>query len=59
MVATHLAKQHLQQIGGTSFASGINLTLAETTTIAAQVAGMLTLDGHCKTLDATADGYVR
>ena len=25
----------------------------------AQVAGMLTLDGHCKTLDVTADGYAR
>jgi acyl transferase domain-containing protein len=24
-----------------------------------QVAGMLTLDGRCKTLDASADGYVR
>ena len=24
-----------------------------------QVAGMLTLDGRCKTLDSSADGYVR
>lgn len=51
--------QQLQPPIGTSLASGINLTLAETTTAAAQVAGMLTLDGHCKTLDASADGYVR
>ncbi len=28
-------------------------------TAPAQVAGMLTLDGRCKTLDASADGYVR
>jgi len=51
--------QQLQPPIGASLASGINLTLAETTTAAAQVAGMLTLDGHCKTLDASADGYVR
>ena len=37
----------------------VNLMLAETTTAAAQVAGMLTMDGRCKTLDAAADGYVR
>ena len=59
VVATHLAVQSLQQHDGASLASGVNLTLAETTTVAAQVAGMLTLDGHCKTLDASADGYVR
>ena len=59
LVATHLAMQHLQEHGGASFAAGVNLALAETTTIAAQAAGMLTLDGHCKTLDANADGYVR
>lgn len=59
VVATHLAVQSLQHHDGASLACGVNLTLAETTTIAAQVAGMLTLDGHCKTLDASADGYVR
>ena len=40
-------------------AGGINLMLAERTTAAAQVAGMLNLEGRCKTLDAVADGYVR
>lgn len=39
--------------------AGINLMLAETTSAGAQAAGMLTLDGRCKTLDAAADGYVR
>ena len=39
--------------------AGVNLILAETTSAGAQAAGMLTLDGRCKTLDAAADGYVR
>jgi acyl transferase domain-containing protein len=39
--------------------ASVNLMLAEMTTIAAHVAGMLSIDGHCKTLDAAADGYVR
>ena len=28
-------------------------------TVRPQAAGMLTLDGHCKTLDSSADGYAR
>ena len=59
LVATHMGMQHLHSHGGAVLACGVNLMLAETTTAAAQVAGMLTLDGHCKTLDAAADGYVR
>ena len=39
--------------------AGVNLLLAESTTAATQAAGMLALDGRCKTLDAAADGYVR
>lgn len=39
--------------------AGLNLTMrAETTAVLAK-AGMLTPDGRCKTLDASADGYVR
>ncbi len=61
LVGMHLGMQHLggHREGGTALAAAVNLTLAETTTAAAQVAGMLTLDGRCKTLDAAADGYVR
>ena len=59
MVATHLAMQYLGSNGFKALAACVNLMLAETTTAAAQVAGMLTMDGRCKTLDATADGYVR
>jgi acyl transferase domain-containing protein len=59
MVATHLGRQHLAGVGGSAVAAGVNLMLAETTTAAAHAAGMLTPDGRCKALDASADGYVR
>ena len=60
LVGVHLARQHLGACsGGAALAAGVNLMLAETTTAAAQAAGMLTPDGRCKTLDAAADGYVR
>lgn len=59
MVAAHSAAQHLERRGGAALSAGINLMLAERTTAAAQIAGMLTANGRCKTLDAAADGYVR
>ena len=59
LVASHLAVQHLRGDGRAALAGGVNLMLLETTTGAAQAAGMLTLNGRCKTLDASADGYVR
>ena len=59
MVGTHTAAQGLLKHGGCALAGGVNLMLAESTTAAALTAGMLTIDGHCKTLDASADGYVR
>jgi acyl transferase domain-containing protein len=59
MVAAHSAAQHLERRGGAALSAGINLMLAERTTAAAQIAGMLTVNGRCKTLDAAADGYVR
>ena len=59
LVATHLALQHIHTFGGGAISGGVNLMLSETTTAAAQAAGMLTQDGRCKTLDAAADGYVR
>ena len=43
----------------TSFSVGVNLTLAPDTGQVLKQAGMLALDGRCKTLDASADGYVR
>ena len=59
LVGTHLGMQHLKVHQASALAAGVNLMLAQTTTAAAQAAGMLTLDGHCKTIDASADGYVR
>jgi acyl transferase domain-containing protein len=38
---------------------GINLTQIPDTTMMFHKAGMLSADGRCKTLDASADGYVR
>lgn len=59
LVAVHTAAQTLHKHGGSALAGAVNAMLAESTTAAAFTAGMLTSDGRCKTLDATADGYVR
>ena len=39
--------------------AAVNLMLSEATTGVTQAAGMLAMDGRCKTLDQAADGYVR
>ena len=39
--------------------SGVNVMITPETPAAFQKAGMLSADGRCKTLDSTADGYVR
>ena len=39
--------------------SGVNLTLMPETPAMFQRAGMMSPEGRCKTLDASADGYVR
>ena len=51
--------QHIRGGAAAALAAGVNLMLAATTTAAAQAAGMLAPDGHCKSLDASADGYAR
>jgi acyl transferase domain-containing protein len=42
-----------------SMACGVNLMLASTSLVVASIAGMLSGNGRCKTLDQSADGYVR
>ena len=39
--------------------AGVNLLLTPNTTAMTQKAGMLALDGRCKTLSPAADGYAR
>ena len=58
-MAIHTAVQNLLKNGGSALAGAVNTMLAESTTAAAFTAGMLTSDGRCKAVDATADGYVR
>lgn len=60
LVALHMARQSL--IAGESdvaLAGGVNLMLSPEVHVNFVRAGMLALDGRCKTFDASADGYVR
>ncbi|MCU1273702.1 MAG: hypothetical protein JWO48_1133, partial [Bryobacterales bacterium] len=60
LVSVHLAMQSLR--GGEcnlALAGGVNLLLLPETTIIFSKAKMMSPDGHCKTFDAGADGYVR
>lgn len=60
LVALHLACQSLRR-GECRMAltGGVNLILSPEMTIAFSKAQMMSPDGHCKTYDATANGYVR
>jgi natural product biosynthesis luciferase-like monooxygenase protein/amino acid adenylation domain-containing protein len=60
LVAVHAACQSLRA-GETRLAlvGGVNLLLTPKLTEALARAGMMSTDGHCKTFDAAADGYVR
>jgi acyl carrier protein len=60
LVAAHSAVTSMQ-LGHCSAAAaaGANLMLVPDTPAAFQRAGMLSVEGRCKTLDAAADGYVR
>jgi acyl transferase domain-containing protein/NADPH:quinone reductase-like Zn-dependent oxidoreductase/acyl carrier protein len=60
LMATHLACQSLWR-GETDLAvvGGVNAMLRPEGTMGFSKAGMLALDGHCKSFDARGDGYVR
>jgi acyl transferase domain-containing protein len=60
LVGTHLACTSLRQRECPAAAAcGVNLFLVPYTTGVFSRAGMLSAEGRCKTLDATADGYAR
>ena len=60
LVGAHLAATSFLPGGcARALAAGVNLTVRAETTAVLSKAGMLTLDGRCKTLDAAADGYMR
>ncbi|MBX3611473.1 MAG: type I polyketide synthase [Hydrogenophaga sp.] len=60
LVAIHWGIQSLRN-GETdlALAGGVNLTLSPDGSILTSRARMMSFDGHCKTFDAKADGYVR
>ena len=65
-LSLHPSTIHSSSLGDASVAphfgalvGGVGLLLNHEPTLMFQKAGMLAPDGRCKTLDASADGYVR
>ena len=60
LVTAHFAAGSLRHGGcARGLSVGINLPMNWETSFMFVGAGMTAADGHCKTLDARADGYVR
>lgn len=60
LVALDLACRSLRdRSSDVALAGGVNLMLAPYSTLCFSRSGMMAGDGHCKTFDAAADGYVR
>ncbi|MEP7311425.1 MAG: type I polyketide synthase [Pseudomonadota bacterium] len=60
LVAVHWAVQSLRNgEANLALAGGVNLTLIPDGSILTSRGRMMSFDGHCKTFDASADGYVR
>ena len=59
-VALHLAFREVKSgVCDCGIASGVNAILSPRKTLMFSLSGMLSSDGRCKTLDASANGYVR
>lgn len=60
LVATHYSLREMKHnVFEEALAAGVNTILSPRKAAAFNVTGMLAPDGRCKTLDSTADGYVR
>ena len=59
LVAARSAALDVGSGAGAAVVAGVNVMLAPNVTEVFRAAGMLSPSGRCKTLDATADGYVR
>jgi acyl transferase domain-containing protein/SAM-dependent methyltransferase/acyl carrier protein len=60
LVAVHLACQALRNREcDLALAGGVNVILDPENSISLSKAGLLALDGRCKTFDAAADGFIR
>src|SRR5262249_55429986 len=60
LVAIHQAVQAIYSGDcAIAIAGGVNLLLSATNYLSANLAGMLSIDGRCKTFDKKANGYVR
>lgn len=60
LVASHFLRKGVSsEECDQGIAAAVNLALSRHTNVMFVRAGMLTQDGRCKTLDASADGYVR
>ena len=59
LVSIHFGRNYIENGYSSSLVCSANLMISRRTTESAMMAGMLTISGRSKTLDATADGYVR
>jgi len=59
LVSIHFGECFIESGNSISLACSASLMISKRTSESAMTAGMLTLSGRSKTLDATADGYVR